>query len=76
MSTSIPEFDLSQLYSLKVGDMLEMPPLMQGIAPDEVVVGLVEKVSKKSVELVFSYFGVFLARRTITKNAKGEYSWA
>ena len=71
-----PAFDLAQLLDLKPGDMLELPTLLSGLGDTESVVALAVRAGNDEVEFQFSYLGIAMCRRTITRNTTGEFSWA
>lgn len=60
-------FDLTQLFATKVGDQIELPGLFLGIT-DEPVLGEVIKVGAFSVAINFTYHGVRLATKSLTKS--------
>jgi hypothetical protein len=73
MEVALAEFDLAQLRDLHVGDVIEVPPLLSGLDPDEAVVGMVSAVDGESISLRFTYHGVWIG--TFRLNFK-ENKWS
>jgi hypothetical protein len=61
------QFDLKELHALHEGDVIEVPPMVPGVDPEEAVVGLVTQNTAANLSLRFLYRGVWIGNATLKK---------
>lgn len=70
-AVALEDFHLETLFSLSLGDMVELPSLMGGLSPSESVMAMVSEVTEKEVTLRLTWQGVWLATRTLRATKDG-----
>lgn len=67
--------DVATFESLAQGDLVEVGPLLPGLAPEEPVVLSVVTVDKGRLHFDMLWFDTIIGRCTCKKNEKGELEW-